>query len=352
MNEAMLYAGTVCALVRSAIDKTPAELPEKIEIERLVDYAKRHALVSLMAQGMLDNKIQVGPGIAKRLLSLIQTNRIFKKLRNSHKEAVRNAFEDAGIENVILKGEDIDKFYPEPDLRESCDCDIYVGTEYMKQSREIMKNLGFEMLEEGLEHDEYEIDGLVVFEIHNKFAHEEFDEAKECKKILKRLRIKEGKKHTLYMTDEDIFFYMVCHTAKHFKQGGIGLKNIVDLWVLKNRIDTKQAEKYIKNANLSEIYNELLALADFWLEGKELPEKYRQDAEEIAQGTWRGTAEKNKENMEKRSFKVKLKNLVKMYNFPRYLLEDRYPILKKAPYLLPFCRIHRAITSKNKDIMK
>ncbi len=352
MNDAMLYAGTLCSLVKSAITKIPAELPEEIEIERLIEYAKRHALVSLMAQGMLDNKIQVSAGIVKRLLSLIQTNRVFKKLRNSHKDAVRNAFEEAGIKNVILKGEDIDKFYPEPELRESCDCDIYVGEKYMKKSREIMKNLGFEMLEEGLEHDEYEIDGLVIFEIHNKFAHEEFDEAKECKKILKRLETKAGKKYSLYMTDTDIYFYMVCHTAKHLKQGGIGLKNLVDLWVLRNKIDTKQAEEYIKKAKLNETYDELLALSDYWLEGKELPEKYRQDAVEIAQGTWRGTIEKNKENMKKRTFKVKLKNLVKMYNFPRYLLEDRYPILKKAPFLLPICRLHRAITSKNKNIMK
>ena len=352
MNIAMLYAEAVSALARSAVDKTAVKLNEEIEIEKLIEFAKRHALLCLVSQGLLESRIVLSPGVVKRIMSNIQLNKVFKKLRNSHKEAVRNAFEEAGVENVILKGEDIDKFYPEPDLRESCDCDIYVGTKNMKKSRNIMENLGFTMLEEGLEHDEYEIDGLINFEIHNKFTHEEYAEARECKKILKRLEKKEVKEYSLFMKDEDIYFYMICHTAKHFKEGGIGLKNIVDLWVLKNKIDTTRAKKYIEKAGLRETYDELLALADFWLEGKELPEKYRQDAEEIACGTWKGTVEKNWENMKKRTFGVKFKNLVKMYNFPRYLLEDRYPILKKAPFLLPFCRLHRAFTSKNKNIMK
>ena len=74
------------------------------------------------------------------------------------------------------------------------------------------------------------------------------------------------------MTDEDQMIYLFTHFAKHYRDAGIGLKHIIDLWVYrKNKpsLDEEYINRELKKLQLDEFYINITETLDVWFEGKE-----------------------------------------------------------------------------------
>jgi len=151
--------------------------------------------------------------------------------------------------------------------------------------------------------------------------------------------------HCWNMTPEDEWIYLFTHFAKHFRDGGIGCRHVVDLWVYR-RANPNLKEAYVREElrklQLLEFYENTLRLMAVWFEQAEADEKTDFLTEFIfASGSW-GQMESQVLSVVLRSsrnsvlgFSGKLTYFWKNTFPPVELLWGKYTILKKYPWLLP-----------------
>ena len=55
------------------------------------------------------------------------------------------------------------------------------------------------------------------------------------------------------MTDEMFYFYHIAHMAKHFEEGGCGIRPFIDLWTLDNikDVDHDKRDELLSRGNLN-----------------------------------------------------------------------------------------------------
>ena len=91
------------------------------------------------------------------------------------------------------------------------------------------------------------------------------------------------RKGFLYVYDfeaEDFYIYMIAHMAKHFYKRGCGIRNLVDIYVFRERfgeeMDASYLEKQFAALGLSAFTEHMEKLTDIWLRGEGWDEFYRQ----------------------------------------------------------------------------
>ena len=163
------------------------------------------------------------------------------------------------------------------------------------------------------------------------------------------------------MTDEDQMIYLFTHFAKHYRSAGIGIRHIIDLWVFRN--NKTLDEIYIKNEleklKLYEFYLNILNTLNLWFNGEEENEitnfitntifnngVYGRD-ETLTLSSAFITSKKVNGKV------VRIVEFLKTVFLPLKNMQTKYPILKKAPVLLPvmwFVRGFKAVLFKRKKI--
>ena len=143
------------------------------------------------------------------------------------------------------------------------------------------------------------------------------------------------------MTNELFVFYHIYHMAKHIKVGGCGIKPLVDLIVIKNKMgyDEEKVLKMLANDGLADFYRATLDLADAWFEGREYTPLTKSMQEYILSGGVYGTFEHNVAVAQAKQ--GKLARLFRRIFMPYNKLIIRYPSLKKCPPLYPIYLVIR-----------
>ena len=230
-----------------------------------------------------------------------------------------------------------------------------------------MLGLGFEILSytDSDEHDEYIANKVAMCEIHPVLIQNNHPWQTECNRIPQRLIKKDEKTHELKMSNEDFYLYNLAHTAKHMKYAGIGIRAFLDMWLIyKNYSDSfnwDYLNEKLKLAKLDKFEKNTRQLCEFWFEGKNADETIRAMAVYVAKSGWVGTKEQEKSTALAESAgktasvqAAKLGKFKEMFFAPINEMSVRYPILKKHKWLLPFCRIHRALRAiiKRRDVIR
>ena len=65
--------------------------------------------------------------------------------------------------------------------------------------------------------------------------------------------LQKKKEHCYEMTDEMFYFYHIAHMAKHFEEGGCGIRPFIDLWTLDNikDVDHDKRDELLSQGNLN-----------------------------------------------------------------------------------------------------
>ena len=188
------------------------------------------------------------------------------------------AFEENGIDYLPLKGCRMKGLYPKPELRFMGDADILIRTEQYPAVIPIMEALGFA---EGAESDH---------ELHWK--HPELN-----LELHKRLiptynqdfyryfgdgwgRAIRCSGHGWEMKPEDEWIYLFLHFTKHFRDGGIGCRHVIDLWVYlrhHDHMDDSYIRAELKRLQLLEFHENMRRLLAVWFEEAKTDEKTETD---------------------------------------------------------------------------
>jgi hypothetical protein len=219
----------VIALMKSAVLQKPQALPEGFEIREAMPLIRRHHIAALAYDGAercgLTRK---DPAVAK-LFQAYCSSLLVSEGQMREITRIFRAFEEAGIDYLPLKGCNMKTLYPKPELRTMGDADILIRMGQYERIVPVMESLGFVHKYESDHELVWENRGLNV-ELHkyliptyNRDLYAYFGDGWQ-------LAVSGGGSRW-DMTAEDTFVFLFTHFAKHYRDGGIGCRHVLDLWV-------------------------------------------------------------------------------------------------------------------------
>ena len=302
--------------------------------------AKKHDLAHVVSNFVYRNQIEVDSELRAKL----QKEEVLSIYRN---EQMKYAFEEicevldgCQISYIPLKGSVIRPYYPYDSMRTSCDIDILIHKNDVNTAIKGLQNKGYFCGERNYHDVSLYSPNKVHLELHFSIQ----ENMRNLDRVLKDAwEYAIPIKGTCYQFTEEFFaFHIFAHMAYHFISGGCGIRALLDIWVMEHKMGIVYscAKELLEKAEIYQFAMEMSRLSDscFLNSGRnyssDLALKY------IFQGGVYGCVENHiavKKSKSKNSISYMIKRC-----FPSYSdMLTRYSVLKKAPFLLPFCWIAR-----------
>lgn len=331
------------ALLRAAIRQKEAPVPApNVDGEKLYRLAKRHMVAATVARTVKETGIcpqELLPKWEKAERATLQ-----KELRfDGEREEILQAFDEAGINYLPLKGIVIKEYYPRKGMRQFADNDILYDQTKKQQADKIMRSLEYQSDGFSSAHDIYTKKPYFNFELHRTLFDERFD-VDYFDRVWERAVKDEGENCAYHMTDEDFYIYLLGHFKKHYENGGAGLRSFADLYLVRKNLKIENpdyVEACLRETGMTEFEKEVVEISESFF-GEEEREVSAETLEYIFSSGAFGTEQHVAENRSKEHGRVG--GLFRLI-FPPYremILRNR--ILKKVPILLPFFWVERLFT--------
>ena len=340
MNEinSKLISLMVCAMHgkdgRGALAKDVSEA----EIAKLYVTAKKHDLAHLVGVAL-----EAAAGSDKQRYKLFFQESIKAMYRyermKAEQEKICAILERRSIPYIPLKGAVIRTLYREPWHRTSCDIDILVPEEHLKDALAVIEaDLSYVRGKRSRHDVSLTAPNGVHLELHFDIDEKYVD----CAELWNDAQPVSQGSCRYALGAEMLILTHIAHMAKHFLNGGCGLRPILDLWLMKEKLvcNREKLLQMLDSHGLAEFGRAVFGVAEVWFDGKK-PNKTELLVEAyILQGGVYGSTE-NKvavQQVKKQSKKAYfLDRIFQPYEAMRY----PYPILDKHRWMLPLCQIHR-----------
>ena len=333
----------IITLLKSAVTCQSLPLPADFTAEQLSEPVKRHHMATLIYDGAVRCGMDRGEPVMQQLFRQYCRGLLKSEKQMAQLQRVFGAFEAGGIDYMPLKGCRMKALYPKPELRVMGDADVLIRLEQRERIREIMEVLGFQNPSESDHEIVWKNEGLYL-ELHkrlipsyNKDFFAWYGDG---------WQLAEEKTGCRYeMTPENAWIFQFTHFAKHYRDGGIGCRHVVDLWVYR-RANAGMEEAYIRSRleqlQLLAFYENILRLLDVWFADGEADEKTDFITDFIfASGSWGDMSTRVlsvgvRDGGQDRSTAKSRLGWVRAVVFPGVqTLKGKYTVLQKAPWLLP-----------------
>ena len=345
-HAAELMLAFVRAAVFGAVEHGTVECAELDEAEekRIIKLAREHDLGHLIAIGAE----RCGVKLSAEAKSTADSERMTAVYRyvgiRGELAAILDTLEEGGVDHLPMKGSVIRAMYPEAWMRTSCDVDILVREADLGRARELLESeLEYKYIGMGNHDISLESPGGVHLELHYKPLNDYVlsDYEKPLGNVFDKLVIEDGFKYRYRMPDEYFYYYHVAHMAKHYVNGGSGVRSLVDLWLLLLRdpdLPTK-ACALLKEGGLVAFDEAVRHLSRVWFGDAEHTDLTRTMEEYIVFSGVYGDMENMIASSRGEGGRVRY---LFARTFPRYeVMCDVYPSLKGKRWLLPVYWLRR-----------
>lgn len=333
----------IITLLKSAVTEQALPLPEGFDMETVCSEIKRHHMIALAYDGAVRCGISVKTPMMQKLFQGSLKSFIISQRQMQQIGRIYEAFDENGIDYMPVKGCKMKALYPKPELRTMGDADILIRMEQYHRICPILEELGFQETGDS-DHEIVWQNNALYLELHkrlipsyNQDFYAYFGDGWQLAKE------KNGTRYAMMAEDEWIFLFT--HFSKHFRDGGIGCRHVVDLWVYQRshpHLDEDYVATQLKKLQLFDFYENIRRLLAFWFDDAQADDKIEFISEYIfASGSWGGVESRVLSRAVRDSRRARLRINGKL----RYLwqtafpsvqrLKGKYTVLKKAPYLLP-----------------
>lgn len=175
--------------------------------------------------------------------------------------SVRNIFmemHDNGVDPILLKGQGIAQYYPNPDFRQCGDIDLYVGKQYFEKACEVLKASASEADMKTVIHTKKHFHiylGKVPIELHQysdvyypKRMDRIYQEISDAGISIAPVEVELAGYPVKTPSVNFNVFYIFNHLWHHFIADGVGLRQICDLCVLLHRFHGQIDHEYLHDA--------------------------------------------------------------------------------------------------------
>lgn len=259
-------------------------------------------------------------------------------------ELVLSALSDAGLSCIALKGWELRKLYPEDTMRQMADLDILVKPYTFDLIKPVMNQLGFGSgTESSWKHDSF-IKKDIHVEMHKRLT-DDSDVIRMWEEgIWDRAESVEG--NIFKMSSEDYYIFHFVHLHKDFMNGSLGLRRIVDTWLLqKQSVDMKQVRQWLEKFGMWRFYERMVKLCRVTMGDEPMDA----DSEVLLNHAFtHGIYGSGKSYKVGRTVAMggnvntgKLKSKLAAVFLPYKRMKAQFPVLEKRPILLPYCWMKR-----------
>ncbi len=346
----------ILTLIKSALTGEKLPLPEEFNIEFALQIAKKHQIYGLIYYGAFNCGIDKKLPQMQELFISVYKNLVISEGQVYEIKNIVKAFDESEIDYMFLKGTLLKEMYPKKELRAMGDADILIKTEQYDKIKPVMQSLGFEEKTES-DHELIWRKPQLLLELHkrlipsyNKDYFAYFGDGWQLGKPNPDFP------HRFEMTDEDQMIYLFTHFAKHYRDAGIGIRHVVDLYVYKNahpHLNEEYIKEELEKLEIYEFYKNVLDTLDVWFGEEQGNEKTDYITNVIfgsgAFGDYRKSriSQTIKASATKKVNKNrKLRRMIQMTFPSKQTMSFHYPILEKRgfSFLLPFCWVLRLFT--------
>lgn len=334
----------IILLIKSALINEKYSLPEDFDFEEALKTANKHQISVMLFYGAVNCGLSQESASMQKLFEAICGNIALSERQLYSIDIIFKAFDENKIDYLPLKGTLLKRMYPRPEMRTMSDADILIRQEDYEKIRGIMKNIGFREGEETNHELKWHSPSLYV-ELHkrlipsyNKDYYAYFGDGWRLAKIC------DGTRYS--MTDEDQMIYLVTHFAKHYRNGGIGIKHMTDLWVYKSQkstLDNSYIEVELQKLQLLEFYKNIMNTMNVWFNDDESTDKTDLITDFIFESGAYGSKKsrmiadgvKTAKTTNRSAKASRFKRIADMIFLPYSGMCIKYPVVKKVPILLP-----------------
>lgn len=342
----------VLSLIKAGLLNVKASVSEDFDFEAAYTLACEQQIVPIVYYGAstLDGFDKLD--VSQKFLNMTAKCTFHSENQLSELEEVFRRFNSEGVEHLRLKGTVLKKMYPYPEMRLMGDADIFIRLEQYELVKRIFTELGYTYLLESDHEITWKKENGMLIELHkhvmptyNKDFHDYYKDSWD------RLTRVDGSCE-YKMSPSDMFVYLFAHYARHYRDGGVGIKFIVDLYVMMNKMDGLDygyIEAELDKLSLTAFWQNTKMLIDVWFNGASGNEitdfmsarmfnsaTYGRALDKlVASGAKASGDNGSASDVRKKRVRASLFPPVKTMSY-------MYPVLKKAPILYPFVWLHRA----------
>jgi len=240
-------------LLASVINGTvPEGVPENFNWKFFCKHAQRNSVLNILSYAI--DKLSKKPD--DTVVKVAENEKRYSIIKETSQllevENVLQELEKAKIRNIPLKGYFMKHLYPQSDFRTMTDVDLLVDKNSFKELKSIFTKLNFTGTGVTKSDEIHFQKDLTYFEVQSDLN---FGDDKYYSEIWNKAVKREDYEFSYQLSKEDFYIYMVYHCAKHFKNGGLGMRMLMDIYVfLKtyNDLNFEYINNEIKELKLSE----------------------------------------------------------------------------------------------------
>lgn len=359
------------SLVSSVLNDTEAPLPYENcsleSIKRIADETRMDAIFD-EAIIMLSKKFSVSAELLSYAKKDLNHWIYIDTAMKYEIENLLKCFDKEQIYNLPMKGYFLKNDYPNPFDRSIADYDVLFEIKDIEKIKDLFNKNGYKFLKNDSQQYHFTKQPFMYIEMHRSLLKKDNINYSLLENQLEKAKVRDGYSYSKEMTLEDYYIYMLLHSAKHFSQGGIGIRMIADEYVFYKKYSDQLNQKY-----LSELFEKLgitlfeKKLRDISLKwfskGSEV--KDFDDVEEyILLSMTLGRVdvavmsemERQRVNTKTGRKKSRFANFISSLFPNKSYMANKYPFVEKMPILLPYswacmwCR--RIFIDRNIDIKK
>ena len=334
----------------------PPELTEAQWTE-LFALAEAHKLLPMIFEAGFPQLRRTAPELAAAVKGRVRNHVILQTLRTEEFLNLYQVLTDAGLTPLVVKGIVCRQLYAKPDHRPSADEDVLIPPEQLTRCRQVLEASGMSTTESDPDADEFpyrKAGSPLYIELHKYLFPPQSDAYGDLNRFFRDVfasaqALQIGSRQILTLNPTAHMTYLLLHAFKHFLHSGFGIRQICDMLLFARHYDDQIQWSHVRKV-CRQVRAEHFAAAVFAIGVKHLgfaPVGVWPEADEmpllvdILQAGIYGSADRSRQHsstitLEAASDRKPLRHGVLAAAFPSAKkLEDRYPWLKKQPYLVP-----------------
>ena len=269
-----------------------------------------------------------------------------------------NALADAGLRCIGLKGWELRNLYPDFTMRQMSDLDILVNPYSFGAISAVMKKMGYRggTKESSSKQNSFR-NKEVHIEMHKRLT-DESGSIRQWEDGIWGRAMRTDHENIWRMCPEDFCIYHFLHLYRHFMHGAIGLRRIIDTWLLqKLKFSQDAVRAALDGFGIGLFYDRMVKLGAVCMGEAPMDEESEiLLTHAFAHGVY--GSEKSYKScriaaMSSRSVTAGKFNAAMNAVFPPFShMKTCFPILQRFPVLLPYCWIKRLVRYLKRSMKK